>query len=169
MRREAQLLIRYSDSPIVTPHHARSAHASGQSAPPAAGDRAPDCGGLRGDIATYPVRLFDLLRGGDHTLLLYAAPGADPLGTFPGFAGLAVRLTHGRLTPYTVLAPGLLPDGRPELPPTLHDTAGEFRAAYGPHTAEAILVRPDGHVGLRCDPADTDRLRAHLAGTFAPA
>ncbi|MDI5970631.1 FAD-dependent monooxygenase [Streptomyces sp. SL13] len=167
IRREAQLLIGYTDSPIVTP---TVPHTDPDDAvPPFPGDRAPDCGGLRGDIATYPVRLFDLLRGGDHTLLLYAAPGADPdpVTAFPDLAALAHRRARGHLTAYTVLAPGLLPDGAPGLPTALRDTAGEFRAAYRPHTAEAFLVRPDGHLGLRCAPTDTAALRDHLSAIFA--
>ncbi len=165
--REAQLLIAYPDSPIVT----RPADHAGpeRNVPPAPGDRAPDCGGLTGDIATYPVRLFDLLRHGDHTLLLYAGPGAGPelAPVLERFAELAHRRAHGRLVAHTVLAPGTLLAGEPGPPAPLCDTAGEFRAAYRPFAAEAFVIRPDGHLGLRCAPTDTAALAAHLAGVFA--
>lgn len=60
IRREAQLLIDYADSPIV---------ASG------AGRRADDANGLTRDTVTGPLRLFQLF-GRDHTTLLYAGPAA---------------------------------------------------------------------------------------------
>jgi len=56
VRREAQLLIDYAVSPIVSP---------------GAGGRAPDATGLTRDAVTGSLRLFSLL-GPGHTLLLYA-------------------------------------------------------------------------------------------------
>jgi pentachlorophenol monooxygenase len=69
IRREAQLLISYADSPIVGP---------------GAGGRAPDARGLLRPAVTDPMRLFTLLGQRDHTLLLYAADGdaAAPLPTW---------------------------------------------------------------------------------------
>ncbi|NEE60060.1 pentachlorophenol monooxygenase, partial [Streptomyces sp. SID8455] len=59
------------------------------------GDRAPDCGGLTGDIAAYPVRLFDLLRGRGHVLLVY---GHHPAGDTPADLAAAAReLSQGRV------------------------------------------------------------------------
>ncbi len=161
LRREAQLLVGYPDSPIVGNN---GSHAPSRL--PAAGDRAPDCGGLHGDIATYPVRLFDLLRDGEHALLLYATAPRATAG-FPELAELARRHARGRLRTHVILAPGVLPDAAGLLPPILHDTDGAFRAAYRPRSVEALLIRPDGYLALRCDPGDPRTLVRHLRRTFA--
>ena len=63
IRREAQLLINYADSPIV----AADTRAA----------RAPDATGLTRDAVTGPLRLFTLF-GPGHTLLLYADDTAGP-------------------------------------------------------------------------------------------
>ena len=69
IRREAQLLIDYADSPIV---------AEG------AGARAPDATGLTRDAVTGPLRLYSLLGRREHTMLLYAddAAGAADVDAF---------------------------------------------------------------------------------------
>jgi 2-polyprenyl-6-methoxyphenol hydroxylase-like FAD-dependent oxidoreductase len=163
IRREAQLLVGYHDSPIIVP----AAHApAGPVGVPAPGERAPDCGGLHGDIATYPVRLFDLLRGCDHTLLLYADSASDA-ADFTRLADLVRRRTHGRVEIYAILAPGVHPEHPALLPPVLRDTAGEFRTGYSPASPEAILIRPDGHVSLRAAPPGTAVLMDHLSRVFA--
>ncbi len=164
IRREAQLLVGYPDSPIVTNNGSWPSPAA--AGVPAPGDRAPDCGGLHGDIATFPVRLFDLLRGGEHTLLLYAAGPAVTVD-FPRLADLVRRHTRDRLHSYAILAPGVFPGATGLLPPALHDTDGEFRATYQPRRAEAVLIRPDGYLAMRCDPPRAEALLDHLSHTFA--
>ena len=62
VRREAQLLINYAGSPIVSP---------------GAGGRAPDATGLTRDAGTGSLRLFSLL-GPGHSLLLYAGNDTGP-------------------------------------------------------------------------------------------
>ncbi|MEU2461237.1 FAD-dependent monooxygenase [Streptomyces sp. NPDC012473] len=156
MLREAQLLVGYRGSPIVEPDG---------SAPdgPAPGDRAPDCGGLAYALASFPVRLFTLLREREHTLLLYAGHG-DPVRAFGAVAASAERAAPGLLNACAVLAPGLEAPA-PGLP-VVHDTRDEFRRTYGARDGEAFLVRPDGHLGLRTVPADGPALPAHLARLF---
>jgi 2-polyprenyl-6-methoxyphenol hydroxylase-like FAD-dependent oxidoreductase len=169
IRREAQLLIDYHDSPIVTTNGYRTTPAPTATAGvPTPGDRAPDCGGLHGEIATYPTRLFDLLRGVDHTLLFYSAAAGDT-DDFRRLTDLARRRTHGRLEVYVILAPGVHPRHAALLPPVLYDTAGEFRTGYSPSSPEAFLIRPDGHLSLRADPPGTALLVDHLNRVFAPA
>ncbi|MEV3929009.1 FAD-dependent monooxygenase [Streptomyces sp. NPDC049944] len=157
MLREAQLLMGYRGSPVVAP---------GGSAPegPAPGDRAPDCGGLLHALGAFPVRLFTLLREREHTLLLYADAENRPT-SFDEVATAAARAAHGLLNTCVVLAPHL-PDPAPRLP-TVHDSLGEFRRAYGARGGEAILVRPDGYVGMRAAPADGPEVRTYLESLFA--
>ncbi|WP_455361626.1 FAD-dependent monooxygenase [Streptomyces sp. SYSU K21746] len=165
MMREAQLLVAYRDSPIVGPG------ALGQDGPDA-GDRAPDCGGLTGTIATFPMRLYDLLRGRGHVLLLYADAGGPPLvdsadsADFGELARAAQELTHGQVDVFVVLAPDAAADG--VRLPVFRDGRGEFRRAYEADGPTALLVRPDGYLGARLAPPTVPELSAHLAGTFRP-
>ena len=82
IRREAQLLINYADSPIVAAH---------------AGGRAPDATGLTRDAVTGPLRLFTLF-GTGHTLLLFADDTAGPADVehFERAADAATAIAGGR-------------------------------------------------------------------------
>ncbi|MFB4426289.1 FAD-dependent monooxygenase [Streptomyces sp. QL37] len=152
MLREAQLLVGYRGSAIVGPDG--SAHDG-----PAPGDRAPDCGGLRYALGAFPVRMFSLLREREHTLILYAGH-EDQLASFDQVAGAAVHAAHGMLNACAVLAPEV---SAPALRlPAVHDSLDEFRRTYGARGGEAVLVRPDGHLGLRVVPADGPELPAYL-------
>ncbi len=86
-----------------------------------AGDRAPDapC-----QDAGDPVRLFDLFRG-PHWTLLRLGPDA-PSTANPG------------ITSYDVDAPS----------PGITDAEGHARRAYDVPDGTAVLVRPDGYIGL---------------------
>ena len=109
IRREAQLLISYADSPIVGPD---------------GGGRAPDASGLTRQAVSDPMRLYTLL-GPDHTTLLHAgnAGGADDVAG-PG-SGRRCR-GAGRAR-----ADGRLPGrgtgrGRGSVLPLIRDTDGDF-------------------------------------------
>ena len=166
IKREAQLLVGYPDSPIVGPAVPHSPDVGALSAQP--GGRAPDCRELHSTIATYPLRLFDLLRGTGHTLLLYAdATEASAGSIFPQLAALAEERANGQLGTYVITPDdvGLAGDG--VLPPVLRDSAGQFRAAYGATGMEAFLIRPDGYLGTRVAVTEEGALLDHLSRIFA--
>nr|WSX73332.1 FAD-dependent monooxygenase [Streptomyces sp. NBC_00899]WSX80602.1 FAD-dependent monooxygenase [Streptomyces sp. NBC_00899] len=156
--REAQLLVRYRGSPLVEPD-------PGPGAPePRPGDRAPDCRGLTGDIAAYPVRLFDLLRSSHHTLLLYADAGSAA-EELRACATAARAAAHGRLNVFAVLAPGAPGEGLGV--PRVHDRDDGFRRQYAARAPEAIVIRPDAHISARFHRPSPITLATHLAATFA--
>lgn len=158
IQREAQLLIHYRDSPIV----GRKGEPPGGPAP---GDRMPDCGGLARSIVNFPLRLFELLKTENHTLLLYV-DDTDQLVIFPEFARAAGKRAHGRLDVYLILAPDVQTNGL--WLPVVRDNSGEFRDACAATGGEAYLVRPDGHLGYRGTLADEPNLAAYLGSIFAP-
>lgn len=172
VRRQAQLLVDYPDSPLVRSRAAGGASTDGaRAAGPTPGERAPDCRGLVGDLAGYPVRLFDLLRAPRHVLLMYAGPrhvAGDGAARLEACATEARRAAHGLLNAYLITAEDMPRDARPVglRPPRLCDTEGEFRAAYAPLDGEAVVIRPDGHVSARFHPAAPEDLVAHLGRTF---
>ncbi|MGV9350133.1 FAD-dependent monooxygenase [Streptomyces spiralis] len=153
--REAQVLVSYRGSPVVEP--------AGEARTPAAGDRAPDCGGLRDPLVAHPLRLYDLLRERDHVLLLYAATG-EQAAAFDELADLARNTARSALTCYAVLAPDVEAPGL--LLPFVHDGSGEFRDAYGAESAAALLIRPDGHLAARSTPAGRLEVLDALARVF---
>ncbi|GEL23027.1 3-(3-hydroxyphenyl)propionate hydroxylase [Pseudonocardia sulfidoxydans NBRC 16205] len=104
---------------------------------PRPGDRAPDATGLVPPDGDRPVRLFDLLRGREWTLLGF--------GVTPPEVGEGVRCVE--------IGPG-----------GVVDTDGHARDAYLPVDGELVLVRPDGHVGIRT--TDAAEVRAYLAGVL---
>ncbi|MER5931987.1 FAD-dependent monooxygenase [Streptomyces sp. NPDC002054] len=163
MLREAQLLVGYPGSPIVTP-----ADPADDGTGPRPGERAPDCGGLTGDIAAYPLRLFDLLRGRDHMLLLYRDGRhhhGDSAQDLEELAALARELSDGRMESCVVLADGPAPPAGLSLP-AYRDSRGEFARLYGVRGTTAFVVRPDGYLGARIRPLSGPALAGHLAEIF---
>ncbi|WP_435598900.1 FAD-dependent monooxygenase [Streptomyces anulatus] len=157
--REAQLLIGYPDSPLVTPLPPDDGSV------PRPGDRAPDCGGLTGDIAAFPMRLFDVLRGSGHVLLVY---GTHPAGdTVSDLASAATELTHGLMeTRWILPADAPAPAGAPV--PFHRDGLGEFALRYGAGEGTAFVVRPDGYLGARLCPPTVRELSSALGRVFGP-
>ncbi|WP_229839847.1 FAD-dependent monooxygenase [Streptomyces brasiliensis] len=138
--REAQLLVGYRDGPLA-------AGSYGPAGAPQPGDRAPDCAGLTVPVATYPLRLLDVLRGRTgHVLLLYATDLAD----------LTESACTTGLRTVAVLAQETALTARDALPvPGYRDTAGEFARLYRPVGSTGFLVRPDGHLAARFPLTDT--------------
>lgn len=146
MLREAQLLVGYPDSPLV-------AEEGSFDAGPKPGARAPDARGMQRTGASLPVRLFELLRGTDHVLLLYADT-VDALGDVQEVARVAMQRAPRRLRAYAVLAPQLEPRWLPI--GVARDAQNTFRAAYGASGTCAYLIRPDGYIGYRQRPLDAE-------------
>ncbi|MGX1675356.1 hypothetical protein [Streptomyces sp. NPDC055400] len=99
-------------TPLIQPQAADGTSA----ACPAPGDRAPDCRGLLSDLATYPRRLFDLLRTPRHVLLLFAGSehaSGDGAARLEACAAEAHRAAHGLLDAYLVTAAEVPEDARP--------------------------------------------------------
>ena len=168
IQREAQLLVGYPDSPIVGPAGPGSREPrAGAALAARTGGRAPDCRELHSAVATYPLRLFDLLRGPDHTLLLYGDGNASAGSVFPHLAALAAERTDGHVDTYAVFPEGIEPSGDGVMPPIVRDSRGEFRAAYEPNGMEAFLIRPDGYLGARVPLSQEAPLLEHLDRIFA--
>lgn len=153
--REAQLLVGYPDSPIVHEDNAGDLRTAG----PRPGQRAPDCRGLQRDTTSFPLRLFELLDGTEHTLMLYADNDKEATA-LADVATAVTERTNGHLRPYLIVSQAS------EIPnpavPTLRDTAGEYRAAYDATSGCAYLIRPDGYLAYRTAHADTAHVLACL-------
>jgi 2-polyprenyl-6-methoxyphenol hydroxylase-like FAD-dependent oxidoreductase len=136
---DTQIPISYRTSPIVRED-------AGAEVPgPQAGDRALDIRGLERDGFGFPLRLFDVLRGTDHTLIVRPEAGNDTGDSaLEAFAGALKTRYHGRIR-LIVVSNGALAQ-RPHMT-LVRDSRQRFEAEYGP--AGAFLVRPDGHIAWR--------------------
>jgi hypothetical protein len=134
---DTQILVSYRGTPFV------GDEPSVGMAGPAAGERAPDVQGLQREGLGFPLRLFDVLRGTEHVLLLQVGDGeADHAISF----ARSFREQWGSFVRVAAIAGTPLP-GTPYFVGHV-DANGGFAEAYG-GDARAILVRPDGHIGWR--------------------
>jgi 2-polyprenyl-6-methoxyphenol hydroxylase-like FAD-dependent oxidoreductase len=135
------------------------------SATPAAGDRAPDAGGLTRSGVGFPLRLFDILRGTEHVLVSYFTGTA----AVQGVADLAASARDlqsccdFRVRIVAVTATGDIPDHTGIA--VVHDRLGTFAGCYGTQEA-SYLVRPDGYIGWRGKSWREAGLSLHLERIF---
>ena len=130
-------------------------------AAPSAGDRAPDVD-LRAEHG--PKRLFELLRGTKHALLLFDGAAATEEG-YKNLATIArvVAERHGRTLATHVLVPRAdRPSALGDAVSVIADPHGAAHRRYGAGSECLFLVRPDGYVGYRSQPALLDPLMEHL-------
>ncbi|HEY2156434.1 MAG TPA: FAD-dependent monooxygenase [Isosphaeraceae bacterium] len=147
-----ELKIHYPDSPLNGESSAVP-WATGGLKP---GDRVPD-GTLRSPATGEDHRLHVLLRGPQHGLLLLpddqshiaelAEIGRRAEATYPG-----VIRSH-------VIASGAAPSGAA---PDWLDPESSLRRILGARPSALAVVRPDGYLGYRGQPASWDELRSYL-------
>ncbi|WP_327141260.1 FAD-dependent monooxygenase [Nocardia sp. NBC_01327] len=159
IRREAQLLIDYGDSPIV-------AGADAGQLRPRAGTRAPDARGLTRDAVTFDLRLFSLLGRIDHTILLYAddTTTGPVLREVERLAEVAVAAAHGHLDAYLLADPKA--DVAETILPLIRDSAGDFARAYRARDRSVFVIRPDGYLGFAQRAAHESEVVEYLKSTF---
>jgi hypothetical protein len=114
------------------------------------GDRAPDAPGL--NAKGEAVRLFDVLRGPQFTLLRLS--GADPLRNGRKWRGVKC----------VDVSTAAKADGGAEV---YLDAFGHFADAYGGSGGEYMLVRPDGYVGWIGAEQNLDDLDRYVAEVLA--
>ena len=172
----SELGIAYRSSPIVAEDrggllHALLPHAGGPGlrdhldfgAAPHPGDRAPDVV-LAAPAAGGPARLFDVLGGTGHTLLLFEGAAADPGEAIPAVGELVRTRYADRVRPLLVTR-GAAP-ASPWPGESLPDPAGDVHRRYGAASACLYLIRPDGYIGYRAQPPDAGKLGEHLGRIF---
>jgi 2-polyprenyl-6-methoxyphenol hydroxylase-like FAD-dependent oxidoreductase len=134
---------------------------------PKAGDRAP-----QGRCLRHPSRektsLFRELRGNEFTLLLFdgLAQTTENYARLTRVARVAEQLVGEDVKTYVVTAGSEKPENLDWDGPILLDAERELHKTYGARAEALYLIRPDGYVGFRSQPAREDRLLDYLGNLF---
>jgi 2-polyprenyl-6-methoxyphenol hydroxylase-like FAD-dependent oxidoreductase len=166
-RAASELDVEYQASPIVGEDWggaslAGLADSLDFRAGPRPGDRVPDVRLEPPDDQAGPLRLFELLRGTKHVLLLFEGEHGDPgPDAFESVIELARRhaaevetllVARGDVTP-----PSIAWDG-----PVVRDHLGELHHRFGARGSCLYLIRPDSYLGYRAVPPDAAKLEAYF-------
>lgn len=152
----SELGVTYRGSLLSDQHVGVAAHAWLLGKGVAAGDRAPDADLV--ENAAAPTRLFTLLRDTRFSLLLLSgvAPTPDSLARLDTIADEVQKSYADAIAVHRISAAGW-----PAA--TLMDPEARMHAEYGAAAETLFLVRPDGYVGYRSQPAEWKGLRDYLA------
>lgn len=163
----------YPDSPITAEHRASMLRATLTKKPssenPSVGDfldfsGAPAAGYRAPDVALGDDNLLERLRGVEHVLLMFDGMAPTPEG-YSGFercADTLARCWPGLVrviivVPYAERPAALDWDGE-----LILDAQRSLHARYGAGAECLYLIRPDGYVGFRSQPFDSEALYAHI-------
>jgi hypothetical protein len=152
IRNDSQLFVNYRTSPIIIP--------SAVSGELQAGDRAPDALGLCRPHVRHDERLFDLMRGPRHTIVLYTnhpQPEID-CRRFLDLMGPVSAALGGQLL--AIVHPDS-PLPSVEGLPTLTDSRNDFARIYGGRRGSVDVIRPDGYLGCRATLASPEAVAAY--------
>jgi hypothetical protein len=133
---------------------------------PGPGERAPDVRLDPEDEAS--LRLFTLFLHPAHTLLLFDGAAHTEAG-YRNLGAIAARVKERfgeRIRVHVVVPLPLIPEALTGEVPVLLDAHGTVHQRYGARSECLYLVRPDGHVAYRAQPANGDRLMAYLDRIF---
>ena len=122
-----------------------------------AGDRAPDAP-LRSASGDH-VRLFDLFRGPQWTVLAFGARHALLAERIAATWPEAFR-AHVVAAPEEASSCGET---------AFADEEGHARSAYGVEDSSLVVIRPDGYLAVRADHPSETAISAHLRGILGQA
>lgn len=136
---------------------------------PEPGDRAPDVV-YAGADTDAPRRLFPRLDALQHTLLLFDGEAATE-GGYRNLRSIAERVAArcgDAVTSILVSPQAQLPDSAGWQGPLIPDAEQRIHQRYGARAECLYLIRPDGHIAYRSQPADGEKLLAYLDTVFTP-
>jgi 2-polyprenyl-6-methoxyphenol hydroxylase-like FAD-dependent oxidoreductase len=182
-RRSSQLFINYRSSSLSRSHGGTRiakatgmailwARASGKaglkdllrfSGGPRAGDRAPDGPSIRA-ASREKTSLFREFRGTDFSLLLFAGT-ARTEADYANLLEIARRVEELAGSPvkaHLIVGADSAPEGLEREDSVLLDGSRSLHELYGASAESLYLVRPDGYVGFRGQPAEAEPLIEYL-------
>ncbi|MFP6686191.1 MAG: FAD-dependent monooxygenase, partial [Polyangiaceae bacterium] len=173
--------ISYADSPAVGEYHSsltqarlgsRRAHESATVSSWRHFNKAPGAGDYPGhlDLSTDGYQdLPAVLAGTKHVLLLFDGLASTPEGyeNLLRIAGDVNEKHADEITVYIVTPQSEVPQELGDCDTTvLLDSEQELHSFFGSQSESLYVIRPDGHIGFRSQPAHQDHLRDYLTQIF---
>jgi hypothetical protein len=121
-----------------------------------AGDRLPEA---PLSAADHRTTLFAVLRDPRHALLLFPH-GSESVPQLLNVAAEARQAFPGVLSPHVILRADETPSAADV--PVWFDVQGKVYRQLGVTDQALVVVRPDGYIGYRCQPADSGKLLKYL-------
>ncbi len=166
-RTVSQTTINYRRSPIVRDYRGNQglplARLLKSEQGPCAGDRAPDAL-VSVDQGKEYIRLFDLLRGTKHTLLIFSD---HRTGQTAEILSLLANDYSDVVDAYQVTSHREVQQEGEHMR-VIYDPDGALHRTYGIDNTGLVLIRPDGYIGLYSQPLEIGHLQGYLAGVFLP-
>ncbi len=175
MQTLGQVRVGYPDSPIVAEHHSSVWTAelgSRKDERPRLSDwmqfaDGPGPGRRVPDLELADGTLLDLLQGTTHTLFLFDGSAATSAG-YANLDSIAERVMrrYGDLVRIHVVVPSAERPADLRWSHVLLDPESALHAHFGCGSEGLYLIRPDGYVGFRSQPADEPALLRYLERIF---
>lgn len=170
LSRLTQLEFHYRDSPIVDERWYESHEAEGyrpHGHELKAGERVRDykLGGVNGATGTTLYKLFE---GSEHELLIFtgASPEAMEIDELSQIASEISRYA-GLVEPHLIIGTDSISAGFPEIKSSWMDCGLKMHTDFGAVRACLYLVRPDGYIAFRNQPASVSDLDQYLSTIFS--
>jgi hypothetical protein len=165
IRNLAELTIHYPKSPL----NAESAGHAWAAASVRPGDRVPDLR-LRDPATGLARRLHDWLRGTNWNLLLLPSGTEGTTLALLGDIRQRVEAAYeGVVRSHLILPAATAPAGMGGFTSVCLDAQGFVRKFFGAHETALALVRPDGYLAFRGQPAGWAELSGYLEKFLVPA
>jgi 2-polyprenyl-6-methoxyphenol hydroxylase-like FAD-dependent oxidoreductase len=174
-RTMSQIEVGYPKSPVVAQDQVSlwSVNVGGSSEDPGLSDwihfgDGPTPGCRVPDVPVGDKTIFEIIRGTHHTLFCFDGATATEEGYHR--LGHIIERAKSRLgddvMAYVVVPFATRPEGLAPDVPVLFDAEGELHRRFGARSECLYLVRPDGYVAYRCQPADEHRFSSYLDRVF---
>jgi hypothetical protein len=118
---------------------------------------------LQSTVDGRPASLFSTIDGKRHSLLLLPADAES----LPRLLTIAIEADHtfpGALSAHVILKDDMKPGTDGSSIPEWLDTQSGVHEKLGVVAPTLLVIRPDGYIGYRCQPADGNALLEYLGG-----
>lgn len=136
---------------------------------PHPGDRAPDVV-IKSEDGSHPLHLHKLLSTTQHTLLLFDGEASTAAG-YQNLADIARRVRErcgDNVVSHLIVPAEQAPASIIWEGSIVTDAEKKLHARYGARAECLYLIRPDGHIAYRSQPAEWEPLLAYLHTVFTP-
>lgn len=165
-----QIDFHYKESPIVDERWFEAKEAPGYMPHPhdlKAGERVKDYT-LYSPDGKDPVELYKLFKGAEHELLIFTGtkPEDMELKELAEILELVIGGYGGLIEPHLIMGSSELAAKLPVVASTWLDKDSEMHRDFGAAKASLYLIRPDGYIGFRNQPASASDLEEYLTTIF---